>query len=601
MASKVMRAFGTEEAADNDIVSSDKVGKLTGLEGSSPVFGIDLGTTNSAISVVAHGDSSETIRLADGKFTMPSCVMWKDGVFIVGREAYEHRAQPNVIYSVKRFMQDTGKTVTFNDAGKILTATPAEVSAEILKGLVKLTDGVYGEIKDVVVTVPAYFNQNGRNATREACEMAGLNLIDIINEPTAAALCYDLDEALASSDTDFITFDFGGGTFDVTLARITNNSKDADIMDIYGIESDDSSDSGKIIQCLAIEGDSHLGGDDVDNDMLGVLDRKLKQEKGVSVDDFGTEFKEAMLLRLENLKKMGTNGVYGVTIDDDTLKGEHVSCSVMVTQKDFREALLPSYARCRRILDTLISRTPNSARKVILVGGSTKNPILVELLKNDYPGYEFSDAISQDLAVTQGAAIKGKIDKFGSGNVQVFDILPIAIGVHDEDKVTTLIPSGAALPATKTYVFTTVKDNQEYMILELMQGKSVIPDECVSLGKLRFGDIPPAPAGKPQLIVTVTVNADSKMVCTGEVNGEKQILKLDLTGETKQHSLTDSDDSGLSERDKKLKKRWLRTAEKLPAEKREVLLNLVGGFPDFVSRADINAYLRENTQALKEV
>lgn len=597
MASKIMHAFDGNKP---ETVSSDKIEKLEGLIGDSPVFGIDLGTTNSAISVVAHGDNSETIRLTDSKFTMPSCVMWRNGEFIVGQEAYKLRAQPNVIYSVKRFMQNPDKKVEFRDGGNVLTMTPAEVSAEILKGLVNLTGGIYGEIKDVVVTVPAYFDQNGRNATREACELAGLNLVDIINEPTAAALCYDLDESASGSETDFITFDFGGGTFDVTLARITNNNKDSDVMDIYGIE-DDSKDGGKIIQCLAIEGDSHLGGDDVDRDMLGVLDKKLQAEYGVSVNDFSEEFRESMILRLENLKKKGTDGVYSVTIDDCKLDGEQVSCSIMITSKDFKEALLPSYKRCRRILDSLVSKTPNSARKVILVGGSTKNPILVELLKSDYPDYEFSDAISQDLAVTQGAAIKGKIDKFGSASVQVFDILPIAIGVHDENKVMTIIPSGATLPATKTHMFTTVEDNQEYMVLELLQGKSVIPEECVSLGKLRFDKIPPAPAGKPQLFVTITISADSRMTCVGEVNGEKQTLNLDLTGETANHSSTNDCGSNLSERDKKLKQRWIRTAARLPEEKKKELLDLINGFPDFVSRADINNYLRDNTEALKEV
>lgn len=597
MASKLMHAF---DVAGAETVSSDKIEKISGLAGSSPVFGIDLGTTNSAISVVAHGDNSETIRLTDGKFTMPSCVMWKDGRFVVGQEAYQHRAQTNVIYSVKRFMQDPDKKVELVDNGKQLEMTPAEVSAEILKGLVALTGGVYGEVKDVVVTVPAYFDQNGRNATRKACELAGLNLIDIINEPTAAALCYDLDTSASGQETDFITFDFGGGTFDVTLARITDNSKDTEVMDIYGLDGS-SEGGGKIIQCLAIEGDSHLGGDDVDRDMLAVLDKKLKAEEGVSVNEFSREFRETMILRLENLKKKGTDGVYSITIDDDTLDRKHISCSIMITQKDFKEALLPSYKRCRRILDLLINKIPNSARKVILVGGSTKNPILVDLLKSDYPGYEFSDAVSQDLAVTQGAAIKGKIDKFGSDSVQVFDILPIAIGVHDVDRVMTIIPSGATLPATKTHMFTTIEDNQSYMVLELLQGKSVVPEECVSLGKLRFDGIPPAPAGKPQLFVTITINADSRMTCVGEVNGEKQTLKLDLTGETTQHNSSGIGDSGLSERDKKLKKRWLRTAEKLPAEKKAVLLDLINGFPDFVSRTDINNYLRDNTEALKEV
>lgn len=569
--------------------ANDKMEQMEGLDKNRPVFGIDLGTTNSAISVITTGDNPETIHLTNSKLTMPSCVMWKNGEFIVGEEAYKHREMANVIYSVKRYMQNPNKTVTFKDGSKTLTMRPAEVSAKILEGLIEQTGGVYGEIKDVVITVPAYFDQNGRNATREAAEIAGLNLIDIINEPTAAALCYDVKQE-ENGATDFITFDFGGGTFDVTLARITGGEQDSDINDIYGI--DDTSSKGKIIQCLAIEGDSHLGGDDVDRDLLGIVSDKLMLIAGVSVDDFTREYKESLILRLENFKKMGTETNYQLSIDTVTTSGKKVQCDVSIEPKDFLASLMPSYKKCKKITDRLLKRAENNAKTIILVGGSTKNPLLVQMLEEDYPDFNITNAVNQDLAVTLGAAIKGKIDKFGSDNVTIFDILPISIGIDDDDTMNVMLKAGTVLPATASHNFTNVVDNQERMRLRVIQGSSKFANECVCLGELLFDNLPKAEEGKLKLCVSITVNANSEMVCTGNVNGETKELKLSLTGETTGKMVTDKDE--------KLKRRWAKFAETLSGEKREQFESLVRGYPDYTSRKDISQFIAANSAALKE-
>lgn len=586
---ELMRAFDSNEERHRVVGKADDcVEMIEGLEKDRPVFGIDLGTTNSAISVITKGDKPETIVLTNGRSTMPSCVMWKDGKFIIGEEAYRHREMSNVIYSVKRYMQDPGKTVTFQDGDKSLTMTPAEVSAKILEGLVEQTGGVYGEIQDVVITVPAYFDQNGRNATRKAAELAGLNLIDIINEPTAAALCYDV-KGDGGDTTDFLTFDFGGGTFDITLARITGGNDEKELDDIYGMETSES--KKKIIQCLAIEGDSHLGGDDVDRDLFKIVGKKIEEVTGVSVSELSREYQESLILRLERLKKMGTEGLYEVGVDTTSVNGKKVQCSVLVERDDFLASLIPSYKKCKKITDKLLKRTENVAKTIILVGGSTKNPLLVQLLKEDYPDFIISNAVNQDLAVTLGAAVKGKIDKFGSEAVSIFDILPISIGIDDEDKMTPLIKAGTVLPATAVHNFTNCVDNQERMRLRIIQGSSKFAEECVCLGELLFDGLPHAREGELQLSVSLTVNANSQLVCTGCINGMSKELKLSLTGESEEKK---------SNCDDKLKRRWARFANTLSGSEKEQFESLVAGYPEYCSRKDVSHFIKQHTEKLKE-
>ena len=241
-------------------------------------FGIDLGTTNSAISVGLQSSSSKIITLTNGKNTMPSVVQWCGGdKFIVGAEAYNHDIDDSIVTSVKRLMQTNGATVTFKKDGEEKIMTPAEVSAEILKGLVEQTGGVYGEVHDVVVTVPAYFNQIGVMNTIKACELAGLNCLNILREPTAAALCYGLDREDVKTDYA-VVFDLGGGTFDVSLVKISDRSEVNELCKLYGIDVDDSDKStNKIVEPLYIDGDGNLGGDDYDFELYHILLERISE------------------------------------------------------------------------------------------------------------------------------------------------------------------------------------------------------------------------------------------------------------------------------------------------------------------------------------
>lgn len=510
-----------------------------------PVFGIDLGTTNSAISVIAHGSEPQTIRLTDGRMTMPSCVMLQDGEFITGYEAYQHRDAKNAIYSVKRLMQNPSAKVVLVDNDKEYQYTPAEISAEILKGLVEKTGGVYGEIKDVVVTVPAYFDQNGVNATREACELAGLNLIGIANEPTAASLCYHLEPEEGNSK-DVLVYDLGGGTFDVTIMRIEHRDSTADAFaSVYGLGSTGNKKENDSVVTLGISGDMHLGGDDIDAELLRIVYKKLKQQ-GVDTTKLSKTFKEQLLLRLEHYKKDSVDTYYTLMMDGLCNDGSVIDINVPIVPEDFKKSAEIIFAKTEKIVKELLHSVDNSVKTIVLTGGSTKNPWIKAMLKEKFPGYHIDDALSPDLSVSQGAAIQGRVTKFGDEDVQIFDILPLTIGVLVEgDKVEPFIKNCTPLPITKSMNFTTEIDNQEAVSITLMQGNSMDACDCVSLGKLHIDGIEKRPAGEATLSVVIAINANRLMRCVAKIDGIEKEIKLDLSGEIKQASVRTSEEKNI--------------------------------------------------------
>lgn len=583
----------------NSSGSSAAIVKTKGGDDHLPVFGIDLGTTNSAISVIRSGTMPDSIPLRNGKMTMPSCVMWHHGEFIVGREAYEHREQSNVIYSVKRLMQTANAKVTLVDGNDKLEMTPAEVSAEILKGIVAETQGFYGEIKDVVVTVPAYFNQIGRDNTRKACMLAGLNPISIINEPTSASLNYDLDSG--SDSTEVITYDLGGGTFDITIARITSTKGAEEIDDIYGFGGADTSegtdDDGKSINVIATAGNSKLGGDDLDLELYKILCEKLKSQS-VNPDLFTRSYRESLILRLENLKKKSVEEAYSMEIETINTEGRDVKASVVILPDDFVKATEVIYKKTKRLLNKVLRENTTTATNIVLVGGSTKNHWLQEMLKRDYSQFTISNALNPDLSVADGAAIHGKSVKFGDNNVKVFDILPITIGVLDNGSVTPIIKNGTCLPVAEGKLFTTVKDNQKSLTVRLFQGNSTYVEECIELGSLEITDIKPKKAGEPNLIVTIAVSADSIMTCSASVDGIKQTLTLNLAGEVD----TQQQASVLTRAQKSIIK-WKAIAEKCDDESAKTkLLSLISDYENNQSadnKAKILQVVKEITSAGK--
>lgn len=515
--------------------------KVRNLDKSKPVFGIDLGTTNSAISVIMEGSEPKTIQLVDGRMTMPSCVMLKDGRFIVGREAYEHRGEANVVYSVKRLMQDPEATVNLKDGEKTEVFTPAEISAEILRGLVEQTGGVYGDIEDVIVTVPAYFDQNGVNATKTACEMAGLNLLGIANEPTAASLCYDLKPEEGNTK-DVLVYDLGGGTFDTTLMRIQQGGSD-DLDAIYGEGSAiGGNNSTSSVVTLGIRGDMHLGGDDIDSALLKIIYKRLKDD-GFDVTKIPPLYKENMLLRLEGYKKAASAGnIFEMSVKCTSQDGYTIDDTISVQPGDFKKAAEIIFARTKKIVDELLRATPNKANTIVLTGGSTKSKWIQSCLQEAFPSYTIDCALDPDLSVSQGAAIQGNAVKFGNESVQIFDILPLTIGVRDADGVVEpLIKGGTPLPVTRSVTFTTDHDDQEQVTLHIMQGSTKDADECVSLGSLHIDGIKKQKAGMPVLVVSMLVTANRYMVCTAQIDGIEKKLELDLSGEIQKATSSNGD------------------------------------------------------------
>lgn len=540
----------------------------------SAIFGIDLGTTNSAISIVAKGNLSKVIPLHNRDLklgedilmnTMPSCVMWTGGdKFVVGKLAYNNRDKENVCYSIKRLMTKVDATYTFRYNGEERTMTAVEISAEILKGLVAKTEGEYGEVKDVIITVPAYFGRIGVGNTEKAAELAGLNLIQVINEPTAAAIVYDAVDN--DSEKDVLVYDLGGGTFDVTLARITP-SRNEELADFYKFDDSDDNFPKNAVKVLASQGDPVLGGDDIDKDMLNIVMEKM-QKSGVDTSLIPDRYKERMILELEGLKKDNSSAdeysQYNFGINYRDTNGKEVHMTVPLTQHDFMQSVANTMARTFALVDQVLTDVSHHCSTIVLVGGSTINPHIRNAIRARYGAkYRINDSMNPDLSVSNGAAVYGKSVRFGDAAVQVFDIVNIPIGVASMGEFERVIDAGATLPAEGTITMSTVKDNQTELHINLYQGTSRYVDDCTSLGTIHIKDIPPAPADDPCIVVTIKVSVANKLICTASIDGKVQTLELDLRGRS---------DSASSKEEKKcgvppfVVKRWRRFAETLCKE-----------------------------------
>lgn len=559
------------------------------LTKNTAAFGIDLGTTNSAISVIPAGTHPVTITLKEGRTTMPSCVMWMgDDQFVVGKEAYDLRYAENCIYSVKRLMQDVGAMVTLKKDGAEKTMRPAEVSAEILKALVREAGDTYGAIKDVVVTVPAYFDINGKKATKEAVELAGLNLLGIIAEPTAASLCYELSPD-DNGTKDILIYDLGGGTFDVSLVRIVDNDKfdQKALAEFYGIEDVPESEGGRTVSVICTDGDACLGGDDIDIELFKIIEERLRTEYGVK--KIGREDRERIILSLEQFKKHGVQDMYSYncTIGTKTF-------TLSITPQDFMNSLRPIYNKAKSIVDRVLRENSNVADSLVLVGGSTKNPFLVDMLHEDYPELYVNNAFPPDESVALGASVHAKEIKFGENAISIFDSLAIGIGIVGEDSVSTVIPKGSQYPVTKAMVFNNVVDNQEAIKLEIVQGNSKYVEESRALGELLIDNLPPAPAGKLQIIVELSINVNGILNCSTTIYDPitksvpiRRQLELDL-------SKVENKTAKKLSRDEKLIKKWKKRAAELPKKQGDILLQMIEGYPDRYDKQAIMNFIRDS-------
>lgn len=446
---------------------------------SSYAFGIDLGTTNSCIAVKTKGQPAKVITLADGSNTLPSCVSYIDGKVIVGREAYQHRYdKKHTVYSSKRDIgSDKMYTVYANGDDKPpIKVTPVDVACEILKKLKHDAELLYGDgfIKDVTITVPAYFTMERRQATIEAAEKAGLHVISLINEPTAAAIAYTEGK---SANENILVYDLGGGTFDVTLLKMLEPDKS-----LSGLFDDDIFNS-PMAKVVSSAGDPYLGGDDFDHLAYDYAIRSKAEALSLNPKTFSSqvvpETMERAILAIEQNKKQTTQHSLSTFVDvlsEDTI--EHISLPVTVDHYD--AALKDIFKRTQtKVKECLVGYNISDIDKFILIGGSTRYQPLRDLVAKVYSMTKLYIELNPDEAVALGAAINSSI-LIGDTNMSVTDVLPQSIGIEVtsviegrqlEGRFLKLIPKNTPLPTSVRNVVTTEESMQTQARVPIYQGE----------------------------------------------------------------------------------------------------------------------------------
>ncbi len=546
---------------------------------STPAFGIDLGTTNSCIAVIGNGNRP-TILPIDKKITLPSCVMWKGGnEFIVGEEAYKNRGRKNVIYSVKRLM-GSGRKVKLEYNDMVREFEPWEISREILVALVtKAKQGIYKDIRDVVITVPAYFTNTQIEETKKAGEAANLNILCIMKEPTAAALLYN-QEFSSKEPKKVLLYDLGGGTFDASVVLISS-TQDSSLDDIYGL----SSGNEKVLfSVLKVLGDTHLGGDDIDKELVHHLINHLLSQ-GVNLEDISSYTRELLLLKAEYYKKLGI-GTYQESI---TINGKEVQ--LILKSEDFIKATEIVYKKTRFLVQQVLSDpiVGGNIDQIITVGGSTKSELIQSWLKYDFPEIVINTSMNPDESVALGAAIQAKRSKFGNDSITILDCLAMNIGVLSSGYITSILSAGDQIPCSNFKLFTTMEKGQKQVALDVYQGLTRFPEECTYLGTLEFNDLQVDEDKLARIVITLLVDSNGLLSIEAEIpgTGMRKLELVNVNGASKKNI-----------DDKKLV-RWRRFAKTLNEEDRESLLNMISRFSEgSLEEKEIVSFIQKHKKAI---
>jgi molecular chaperone DnaK len=474
---------------------------------SNKILGIDLGTTNSAFAVMEGGDP-EIIVNSEGERTTPSVVAFSDGEQIVGKPAKNQAVQnpDNTIESIKRHMGDDDYTVDLDGE----EYTPEQVSAMTLQKIKRDAEDYLGEeIERAVITVPAYFSDRQRQATKDAGEIAGFEVERIVNEPTAAAMAYGLDD---ESDQTVLVYDLGGGTFDVSILEL----------------------GGGVYEVVATNGDNDLGGDDWDRAIIDWLADDFEDEHGIDLREDRqalqrlTEAAEEAKIELSNRKETTINLPF-IAADDEGPKDLEAS----LTRAKFESLTSDLVERTVGPTETALDDaglTKSDIDEVILVGGSTRMPMIQEKV-DEMTGKEPKKNVNPDEAVALGAAIQGGVLAGDVDDIVLVDVTPLSLGVEVKGGLfERLIEKNTSIPTEESKIFTTAQDNQTMVQIRVFQGEREIAEENELLGEFSLTGIPPAPAGTPQIEVTFEIDENGIVNVGAEDKGSGESEEITIEG-----------------------------------------------------------------------
>ena len=505
------------------------------------IIGIDLGTTNSCVAVM-EGNQKTVLENPEGKRTTPSIVSYKNGEVIVGDAAKRQMlTNPNTIVSIKRLM-GTSKKVTIEENGVKKELSPEEVSAQILTYLKNYAEKKLGKtIKRAVITVPAYFNDAERQATKVAGKIAGLEVERIINEPTAAALAYGIDKA--DREMKVLVYDLGGGTFDVSLLDIADGT----------------------FEVLATAGDNRLGGDDWDNKIIDwIIENINKEHPNLKL----REDKMAMqrLKEAAERAKIELSAQLEVTVSLPFIavtESGPVNFDKQLSRSTFEQLTKELVERTRNPIKDVLTEAKVDASQIdeiLLVGGSTRIPAVQALVESMIPNKKPNRSINPDEVVALGAAVQGGVLRGDVKDILLLDVTPLTLAIETLGGVATaVIKRNTTIPVSKSQIFSTAQDNQDSVDVSVCQGERPLAKENKSLGTFTLGGIEPAPRGKPQIEITFNIDANgilnvkAKDLSTGKENSITISNSGELNDDDIQRMIRDAEAN--KERDAMVRKR----------------------------------------------